>query len=77
LAINLGGPGGLNDINFIVTNLMDLIGNSGLSRLDIVCQFTDRITGRVYGAAPWGSASGTFYLPGQIAQSGMRLDVNF
>jgi hypothetical protein len=76
-AINLGGPGGLNDINFIVTNLMDLIGNSGLSRLDIVCQFTDRITGRVYGAAPWGSASGTFYLPGQIAQSGMRLDVNF
>jgi len=77
LAINLGGPGGLNDINFIVTNLMDLIGNSGLSRLDIVCQFTDRIAGRVYGAAPWGSTSGTFYLPGQIAQSGMRLDVNF
>jgi hypothetical protein len=77
LAINLGGPGGLNDINFIVTNLMDLIGNSGLSRLDIVCAFTDRITGRVYGAAPWGSASGTFYLPGQIAQSGARLDVNF
>jgi hypothetical protein len=76
-AINLAGPGGLNDINFVVTNLFNFMDQSGFSRLDTVCQFTDRISGRVYVSAPWGTVGGTLYFPSEMAQTGARLDVNF
>ncbi len=76
-AVDLGGPWGLNDITFIETNLFNFIDQSGLSRLDTVCQFSDRISGRVYASAPWGTVGGSFYLPGEIAQTGVRMDVNF
>ncbi len=76
-AIDLAGPGGLTDITFIETNLYDFTGQSGFSRLDTVCQFTDRISGRVYVSAPWGQQGGAFTLPGLLAQTGARLDVNF
>lgn len=76
-AIDLGGPGNLTDITFIETNLFDFNSQSGLSRLDTVCQFTDRISGRVYVSGPWGKVGGALYLPGEIAQTGARMDVNF
>ena len=77
LAVQLGAPWGWNDITFVETNLFDFNGQSGLSRLDVVCQFTERISGRIYGAAPWGQTAGAFYLPGSLGQLGTRLDVNF
>jgi hypothetical protein len=76
-AIQLGAPWGWNDITFVETILFDFNGQSGLSRLDVVCQFTERISGRVYGSAPWGATAGAFYLPGAEGQLGTRLDVNF
>ncbi|HVZ79963.1 MAG TPA: hypothetical protein VHE12_04080 [bacterium] len=76
-SIYLPGPGGWTDLTFIETNLYNLIDTSGLSRLDTVCQFSDRLSGRVYATAHWGSLGGTFYLPGQMAELGTRLDVNF
>jgi hypothetical protein len=76
-AINLGGPGNLTDMNFIVTSLFNFNDQSGLSRLDTVCQFTSRISGRVYISAPWGTVGGSLYLPGEIATTGARMDVNF
>jgi hypothetical protein len=76
-AVVLGGPGSMTDITFIETNLFNFIDQSGLSRLDTVCQFTDRISGRVYVSAPWGTVGGTLYLPGEIAVTGARMDVNF
>ena len=77
LAVQLGAPWGWNDITFLETNLFDFNGQSGLSRLDVVCQFTQRIDGRVYGSVPWGDAGGAFYFPGSLGQLGTRLDVNF
>ncbi len=76
-SIDLAGPFRLNDITFAETNLYDFNGESGYSRLDTVCQFTDRISGRVYVAAPWGSTGGTFNQFGLLAQTGARMDVNF
>jgi hypothetical protein len=76
-AIQLGAPWGWNDITFLETNLFDFNGQSGLSRLDTVCQFTERISGRIYVSAPWGDQAGAFYLPGSLGQMGTRLDVNF
>ena len=77
LAVQLGAPWGWNDITFVETNLFDFNGRSGLSRLDVVCQFSERLSGRVYGSAPWGQTAGVFYLPGSLGQLGTRLDVNF
>ena len=76
LALTLGGPGGLNDITFVESNIFDFIHQVGLSRLDTVCQFTERISGRVYVSAPWGAGS-ALYLPDQLANVGTRLDVSF
>ena len=76
-AFVLAGPGGLTDITFMETNLYDFNSQSGFSRLDMACQFTNRISGRVYISAPWGQQGGTFSLPGLQAQTGARLDVNF
>jgi hypothetical protein len=76
-AIFLAGPGNLTDITLIETNLFNFIDQSGLSRLDTVCQFNSQIDGRVYVSGHWGQLGGTFYLPGQVAETGMRLDVNF
>ncbi len=76
-AIDLAGPGGLTDITFAETNLYDFNGQSGYSRLDTVCQFTNRISGRVYISAPWGSTGGTFNEGSLLAQTGARMDVNF
>ncbi len=73
----LGGPWGLNDITFVETNLFNFLDQSGLSRLDTVCQFSERISGRVYVSGHWGDKGGTLYLPGQVAETGTRLDVNF
>jgi hypothetical protein len=77
-AIDLANPAGWTDLSFVETNIYDFSYQSGFSRLDAVCQFTDRVTGRVYVSAPWGS-SGFFSLPGPalLAQTGARLDVNF
>ncbi len=77
LSLYLPGPGSWTDITFIETNLLNLIDQSGLSRLDTVCQFSDRVSGRVYITGHWGALGGTFYLPGQMAELGTRLDVNF
>jgi hypothetical protein len=77
LALYLPSPAGWTDMTFVETNLYNLIDQSGLSRLDLVCQFSSRISGRIYGTGHWGSLSGTFYLPGQMAELGTRLDVNF
>lgn len=76
-AVDLGGPWGMDDITFVGTNLYNFNDGSGLSRLDTVCQFTDRLSGRVYLSGHWGPVGGTFYLPGQVAETGARLDVNF
>ncbi|HUO58757.1 MAG TPA: hypothetical protein VMV05_11335 [bacterium] len=76
-AVVLSGPGGLTDITFVETNLYDFNGQSGFSRMDTVCQFTERISGRVYVSAPWGPAGGTFNPTNLLAQTGVRLDVNF
>jgi hypothetical protein len=76
-AILLAGPGSLTDITFVETNLFDFNGQSGLSRLDTICQFSDRVSGRVYVSGSWGNLGGAFYLPNQLAQTGMRMDVNF
>jgi len=77
LSINWAGPGSLADLIFIETNIYDFNGQSGFSRLDTVCQFTERISGRVYVSAPWGSQSGAFYFPGLQGQAGARMDVSF
>lgn len=76
-AITLDQPGDLSDITFVETNLLDLIDNSGLSRLDTVYQFTQQISGRVYVSAEWGHLGGLFNPAGQVAQTGMRMDVSF
>jgi hypothetical protein len=76
-AITLDQPGDLSDITFVETNLLDLIDNSGLSRLDTLYQFTQQISGRVYVSAEWGHLGGLFYPAGQVAQTGMRMDVSF
>jgi hypothetical protein len=77
LSINWAGPGSLADLTFIETNIYDFNGQSGFSRLDTVCQFTERISGRVYVSAPWGSQGGAFYFPGLQGQAGARMDVSF
>jgi hypothetical protein len=76
-AITLDQPGDLTDITFVQTNLLDLIDNSGLSRLSAVYQFTQQISGQVYVTAEWGHLGGAFYPAGQVAQTGMRMDVSF
>lgn len=76
-AVQLGAPWGWNDITFAETNLFDFNGQSGLSRLDTICQLTERISGRVYVALPWGDQAGAFYSPGSLGEMGTRLDVNF
>src|SRR5262249_31304138 len=76
-SLYLPGPGNWTDLTFVETNLYNLIDQSGLSRLDTVCQFSERVSGRVYVTGHWGSLGGTFYLPGQMAELGTRLDVNF
>ncbi len=76
-AIDVAGPFQWLDITLDETNLYDFDGQSGYSRLDTVCQFTDRIDGRVYVAAPWGSSGGVFNLSGLWGQAGARMDVSF
>lgn len=76
-ALDLASPFKWTDLTFAETNLYDFNGQSGYSRLDIVCQFTDRIDGRVYGSAPWGNTGGTFGESSLLAQTGARMDVNF
>lgn len=76
-ALDLASPFKWTDMTFAETNLYDFNSQSGYSRLDVICQFTNRIDGRVYGSAPWGQQAGAFTLPGLLAQTGCRLDVNF
>jgi hypothetical protein len=76
-SINLASPFRWTDITFAETNLYDFNGQSGYSRLDTVCQFSDRIDGRVYVSAPWGQTSGIFNQGNLAAQTGARMDVNF
>jgi hypothetical protein len=76
-SIYLPGPGSWKDITFIQTNLYNLIDRSGLSRLDVACQFTSQLNGRVYASGHWGDLGGVFHLPGQVAETGTRLDINF
>jgi len=78
-AISLVGPFQWLDITLAETNLYNFNGNSGYSRLDTICQFTNRISGRVYVAAPWGSSDGqySFNASGLWGQTGARLDVDF
>lgn len=78
-AISLVGPFQWLDITLAETNLYNFNGNSGYSRLDTICQFTNRISGRVYLAAPWGSSDGqySFNASGLWGQTGARLDVDF
>jgi len=73
----LPGPGSLQDITFVETNLYSFLDQSGLSRLDTVCQFSERISGRVYVSGHWGQLGGVFHMPGQLAETGTRLDVSF
>jgi len=76
-SLYLPEPGSLKDITFVETNLYDFLGCSGLSRLDVIYQFTEQISGRIYGSGHWGDLGGVFHLPGQVAELGTRLDVNF
>ena len=78
-AISLVGPFQWLDITLAETNLYNFNGNSGYSRLDTICQFTNRISGRIYVAAPWGSSDGqySFNASGLWGQTGARLDVDF
>lgn len=76
-AINWAGPGSLSDITFVESNIYNINLQTGFSRLDTVCQFTERISGRVYVSAPWGNTGGAFSTSGLQAQSGARLDVSF
>ena len=76
-SIDLASPFRWTDITFAETNLYDFNGQSGYSRLDTVCQFTNRISGRVYVSAPWGSTGGTFNQGSLLAQTGARMDVDF
>ncbi len=76
-AIDLANPAGWTDMTFVETNIYTFNYQSGFSRLDAVCQFTDRIDGRVYVSASWGQQGGTFSESSQLAQTGARMDVNF
>jgi hypothetical protein len=76
-AIDLANPVGWTDLTFAETNIYDFNYKSGFSRLDAVCQLTDRISGRVYVSASWGQQGGAFSESGQLAQTGARMDVNF
>ncbi len=76
-ALDLASPFKWTDMTFAETNLYDFNGQSGYSRLDVICQFTNRIDGRVYASAPWGNTGGTFDQGNLLAQTGARMDVNF
>jgi len=76
-ALNLASPFKWTDMTFAETNLYDFNGQSGYSRLDAICQFTDRIDGRAYVSAPWGNTGGTFSQTNLLAQTGARMDVSF
>lgn len=76
-AMDLASPFKWTDITLAETNLYDFNAQSGYSRLDLICQFTDRIDGRIYGSAPWGNTGGAFSAGNLIAQTGARMDVNF
>ena len=73
----LPGPGSWNDITFVETNLYDFLGKTGLSRIDVICQFTTRISGRVYAALDWGPEGGALHAFGQTGQLGTRIDFSF
>jgi hypothetical protein len=76
-ALDLASPFKWTDMTFVETNLYDFNGQNGYSRLDVICQFTDRIDGRIYASAPWGNTSGTFDQGNLLAQTGARMDVSF
>ncbi len=76
-SLYLAEPGSLKDITFVETNLYSFLDKSALSRLDVIYQFTEQISGRVYASGHWGDLGGIFHMPGQVADLGTRLDVNF
>jgi hypothetical protein len=77
LSIFLPEPGDLKDVSFVATSLFSFQDESGLSRLDILYNFTPQINGRLYGSGHWGKVGGVLHFPGQVAELGTRLDVNF
>jgi hypothetical protein len=76
-SIYLAEPGDLKDVTFVESNLFSFIDESGLSRLDTIYHFTEQINGRLYVSGHWGKLGGVFRTPGQLAEVGTRLDVNF
>lgn len=77
LSLFLPEPADLKDITFVETNLYSFLDQSGLSRLDTVYNFTPQVNGRLYVSGHWGQLGGVFHMPGQVAEVGTRLDVNF
>jgi hypothetical protein len=76
-SIFLPEPGDLKDVSFVATSLFSFQDESGLSRLDVIYNFTPQINGRLYGSGHWGQVGGALHHPGQVAELGTRLDVNF
>ena len=76
-SLYLAEPGSLKDITFVETNLYSFLDKSALTRLDVIYQFTEQISGRVYASGHWGDLGGVFHMPGQVADLGTRLDVNY
>jgi len=67
----------LKDYTFQETNVYGFAGKSGLSRLDIIYNYTTQFTIRVYAAVFWGPTSEFFHPEDEPGQAGARCDVNF